>query len=253
MGLIDDLRRRHLQKSSDQPVLTEETAEFWRWLKPGQMVIVNDLQALMDANKLASPATSMDYEIKSSINVPIEKIGGEYWLYEVEGGGETLLLVVKMARQTFDVRMYFQVQELPTGNRLELARDQGCDWLFLPPVDSVDLQDRRNLQDFPPNQWRYTGDIQAPITDKSGTRTVTFLKKDPGELGGECSFDPPDQGLEGKQLFGTAVEYRTEEQTLNPELLILEIGLPESEEGGLIKIYLGAPVRLSEIEVLRTQ
>lgn len=253
MGLLDDLRRQ-MRKNERTTLLTEENPDFWRNVQVGQMVVLNDLQALMDASKLTTPGQSMDYLITRRFRVDTEGGVGEYLFFELEGGGEILLMMVKIVGNLFEVRLYFQVPEIQEGNRLDFVRrDPSDDWLFLPPLQAV--PDRRLLQDFPPIEWIYTPDIQAPIKDKMGERTVTFLKKDIGEVGGECEIDSPDGEIDGP-LLATIAEYLTSDQTLNPELLILEIGSvldPFGEpvtDGGLIRIYFGASVKLSEVEVL---
>ena len=69
-----------------------------------------------------------------------------------------------------------------------------------------------------------------------------------GELQASVAYDPYESGE--KELLATVVEFDTGDETTCPEMLVLEIGHPENDEGGLIRLFFGNSIKPTEADVL---
>ncbi|GEM_PF-4580071 len=247
MGLLDNLRGvARISVGGGARNLTEENPDFWRDLEPGTIVDLSDYQAMRDASKLGNETLHVDYTITSMKYVQPPEGLVEYYLYDIEGAGENLLLTVKIVGDVFDIFIYFPISGVEPGNRLSFEQ-QGFDWLFI-PVNGIPEM----LPDFPRNEWLYTQEFFIPIDDKLNNKIDgKFNLKAPGELTGPCRQNPPVSGLD--TMIATVAEYCTEADTMNPEVLLLEVGNPDNEDGGLIKAYIGVAVDLRNVEAFRTQ
>ena len=83
---------------------------------------------------------------------------------------------------------------------------------------------------------------------EKGAVDIRYVQKPQGELQGTCLEDPVPSG-ETAPLVATIVEYVTDQECDNPELLVTEIGAAD-DEGGSITLLEGGPVNLAEVDII---
>lgn len=114
------------------------------------------------------------------------------------------------------------------GNRRDMI-DAGRLWLFQQPDDP---------ENFRLNELHYTDDIVF-TDDATGEETV-FHKKAQGEI--------ITRTTNGR--VAVVVEYEAQTPNPTPEMMLVELGGEGTEDGGLIRLMIGAKVSGAEISVI---
>lgn len=205
---------------------------FWKEdVRVGQTVTLSDPQALKDSLDAGEGAAARDYIVKA-IQIVTNDLGIEWRFFEMYDSEETLFLLVKSVDDAMDLRVYFEPPEFETGNRRDVL-DTGQRWLFQEPEDP---------DDFRFDKLEYTLTIGAPVVPNE------YERKRVGALFGELSFLPPRPEM--GDCLAQIVEYQSQEECENPEILILESGGESGDEGGYIMLLLGAPISPEDVEIL---
>jgi hypothetical protein len=253
------------------PVFTDkETPDFWRSLKSGDFVSINDTEAfeasLAEGKRSGGERSGggLDYAVGDirtfALLGPESKHGfgpraplgargplgahaplGEYRFIELqrEGSGPLYLTLVDLP-DSFELRLYFIPAGLEPGTRDEFI-DRGQTWLFLPPS---------NPDDFISAELEYAPYPDVPEIEEGGeSRKLLFSRVGPGSLYGEGR---------DTQASVIIVEYAAEapegaREPTNPLLLVLEEGWIKSdgsqpEEGGYLTVLLGKVMRTSDLD-----
>jgi hypothetical protein len=214
---------------------------FWEDIKPGSVVVVNDAQAMLEALKRGLDAEGgVNYEIKRVLRLKELNSLATWILLKLEGIDE-IWFMVKIVGREVDHRIYFEVPEFTPGNRADMiAREMY--WLFEDP--GPDWQEAYN-------DLKYSGIINID-TDPGGqgqaTKT-TYQQKPFGEMHSRCSELPKQPASD--EYLATLVEYSSADGTDNPELLILELGGEEAQEGGYIMMMLGCAASTADLRVFK--
>jgi hypothetical protein len=214
---------------------------FWKDIKPGGVVVVNDEQAMMEAIKRGVDAEGgVNYEIKRVLRLN-EVNGLATWtLLKLEGMDEVWLMV-KIVGQEVDHRIYFEVPDFSPGNRADMiAREMF--WLFEDPGP-----DWKSAY----NDLKFINTINIdtnPGGNAPATRT-SYQQKPFGPMYARCSEEPKQS--EGDEYLAILVEYSSADATDNPELLLLELGGEHGQEGGYIMMMLGCTAAIADLRVFK--
>lgn len=209
---------------------------YWRAIKPDSTLVITDDQALRE------DISGQNYLIKQVIK--IREKGGicEWLLFELEGQDEApdSWLMAKLVDKEVDIRVYFEPDDFESGNRDDMIVQSNM-FLFQRPEDSEDFH-CNDLEYAKHIGWDFPG-------DKEGDDDIHVdYNVKVGELQGDVSYDPYQSGQE--VLLATVVEFDTGDETTCPEMLVLEIGHPENEKGGLIRLFFGNSIKPTEADVL---
>ena len=206
----------------------------WLHFPPGSFITLSDSQSLEDSQKRGEGFQGIRFAVESTL-VADDTEGFASWvMLRLNDSHQRLLLVVKAVDDALDHRIYYANEDFRPARREEVVR-RGDTWLFEAPEDE---------NNFEPADLRYTAEI-VQTTDE---RAITYVRKDQGERHANATETPNPLGL--TQQIATVVEYSTSDATENPELLVLEIGAA-SRRTGEITLYLGCPIRESEIDLLK--
>lgn len=201
--------------------LSESTKNFWKKLKVGDIIGLQDKQAIedqMDEGKTLGET----YTVRSIKTFKAEGEHGclaEFLLVEMDKEEETLYLSIKLVDKDVTLRVFYEAEEFEQGNREDiLAREE--EWLFKEPEDT---------NDFDPGDLEYASSIIQNIDDED----VEFTQLPQGELHGSCTVVPEETGV--GNVFMTLVEYSTDVDCDNPYMLVIEeevIDCCEEDEDG---------------------
>lgn len=212
---------------------------FWADVHVGDIVQMKDEQALQDSLKRGDGLNPIDFVV-GEIRESVEANGLCTWrLYRLDDPGQqTLWLLLKIVDEMMDVRVYYTPDEeyTPT-NRMDLI-DGGSGWLF------------DGTQGVPLGDAMFAPVVAYTETHEDGTvAELEYQRKNP-TLSASMEIVPAPSGVE-MPLMTLVTEYRTEQQCLNPELLILEVGGEDDPRGGLVYLYLGSPLMETDFDVLK--
>jgi len=216
----------------------KESPEFWRELKPGSTISLTDAQALDDSMQSGQGVSARDYVVRERRSIKQLEGPLEWQLFDVEDGEGRLWFLVKIVDTDIALRVYFEAEGFEPGTRAELI-DREMSWLFQEPEDP---------DGFRCNELAYAEEIIQDIEVDGEEKEIRFRIKPQGELHGACTHLP--QQSWPQVMMATVVEYATQQACENPELLLLELGGEEGEDGGVITLLLGCGLRLSEVDVL---
>lgn len=219
-------------------LLEESTPEFWKnKIIAGKSVIhLADQQTLLTAIREGNYNGGKDY-IAQRIRKIRERSGlMEYVMIDL---GESLWLVLKIVDTAIDVRVYEEVDTdaFSPGNRADMIRNERY-WLFQAPES----------ENFNYNELLYTYSMNHAMEVEGQETEFEYDQKGQGEIYGECTTVPPEVGLPQK-MMAVVVEYQSTVDNANPEIMVVEIGGENADEGGLISMMIGANIRPSEIDV----
>lgn len=187
-----------------------------REVEVGDIVILDDKQTIKDQIKTGGSVAGKRAKV-----IKIEKITTDvcsWTLYALDY--DNLYLVVQQVDDIQELCLYSRVDEFPMGDRSDVLHV--APWIFENPEEGVDNLD--NLC--------YTTCISAP--DGSD-----FHQKMDGTLWGE------DQD----GLLAGVIEWRTDADIENPDLMLTEVG--DGDHGGLIILYQGCEIAENDIEVMK--
>lgn len=218
--------------------LREYNAAFWRTkITAGKTFIkISDGQAIEESLNKENDADGVEYLVKSTKTF---KSGPIEWLFiQLEKkGDEQLYVMVKMVNDDFEIRVYFEDPSFKQGNRHDML-DNEMFWLF---------QEPKNMEEFNENPRAYMNKLNYTMTlgRTENGKDLAFILKDQGEI--YCKH---------KGSLVTIVEYKTDQECDNPELILLEEGDSGSDRtkkddgsGGYITLLVGATINPEEIEV----
>ena len=219
------------KKEEEKVNLDNSTFSYWNKATVGQFVSLSDEQAIEDAMRLGNGTTCMDYQIKAIIKIDELNNLAKWILLQLDCPEEEIYIMVKSVSEEIDLRAYFILPEIEAGSRQDLLND-GMDWLF----EDTSQSSAEDLS--------FTHQI-VQHTEKDGEDLeLLFKRKRQGELTGTCTITGDAQ-----QLLGTIVEYSTDTDWENPEMLILETG-PRDSHTSYVRVMAGNSLSLSEAELL---
>lgn len=227
-------------------MLDKQNPLFWKQIKTGSTVTLTDEQSIKDSMDRGEGVRGRDYLVDTILKINADNRIAEWIVMHLDDDEQDIFLVVKIVDQVFDIYVYFQPDEVETGDRRDII-DRGDNWIFAEPDD---------VENFKFNELEFSFEIflNDEKEDADGNFEdfeILYKMKKQGVLYGTCFNEPSQSGL--SRMFATIVEYHSDNETDNPELLITEIGGAESEHGGLITILLGCSVNLAEVDVLSSQ
>lgn len=256
-------RRRPRPRS--RQLTSEAEAAHWKQIKVGDLVTLTDQQTieLLMKDKKAGFAMGVELTVRSvgrlrEQNRLAEWIVAEFEPVRIEGEDSVWYLVVKIVDDSFDLRVMFVPDGVPSGSRHDLL-EAGHTWLFMPPEDEFNFE---------------AGDLQftEAIDQQIDGQDVVYHQKHQGVLFAEYDEDPRLPNVTYPQ-FATVLEYRTDAGIDNPEILVLELGgvkpsdrrfadsydeaqqanwraEQSSRHGGFITMYNGTNVGLNDVELM---
>jgi hypothetical protein len=235
MGAMSPPPLRDLKKSP----MDKSKPEDWMAVRPGSVVTVSDAQGIADSMKRGLGVRGIDYTVERIGKLRQVNDLSTHLLFTLKDEAQMTYLLVKIVDDLIDLGLYFEPDGLAPGTRQELV-DRGALWLF---------QEPSNPQNFDPAELRYTTSIRQTLPKAGGGQEeVLYEIKPQGELQCDYTETPPRSGMSGN-LLATVVEYRTAQQTENPEFLILEIG-EKNGTSSYVQFFLGCGVKFSEVDVL---
>lgn len=197
--------------------LSSNTKKFWKQLKIGDIIGLQDKQAIEDQMKEGKELGETDYEVRCIKTFKVDgELGrlAEYLLIELVQGEETIFLSVKIVDDHIYLRVFFEVEEFEQGNRVDMLEND-CEWIFEEPEDTEDF----NFTDL---------EYAKSIVQKVDEEEVEFTLLPQGELSGECTSNPKESGI--GDVFMTLAEYSTDVDCGNPYLLIIEEEVVQSDD-----------------------
>jgi hypothetical protein len=206
----------------------------WLEFPPGSFITLSDNQSMEDSQKRGEGFRGIRFAVESTLVADDTEGFGSWVFVRLNDNHQRLLLVIKAVDNALDTRLYYAHETFHPARREEVIR-RGDTWLFEAPEDEANF-DAADL--------RYT----AEIVLNTGDREITYVRKDQGERHANATETPNPLGM--LRQIATLVEYSTSDATENPELLVLEIG-SASRRTGEVALYLGCPIKDSEIDVLK--
>lgn len=157
----------------------------------------------------------------------------EWMFFQLQESATPLWLMVKITPESVGFSLLSESDELRSGTRKEFIERQEF-WLFNEPNDpeSLILEEL----DFASEIFWV---VENSDTEVQG-REILYRMHEQGILYGLVTHTPTQFPLE--PVMGIVVEYTTEEDPDNSDLVVLEIGGEEGQEGGHITVMFGSPV-----------
>ncbi len=214
--------------------------QFWRDLKPGSFITLTDAGTINDALESGGDLSGRQFEVRKIIHIDESNKLLTWRFFVLESAGtKTVWLLAKIVDQDFDLRVLFVPDDFDKGDRHDQIGWEHYE-LFQKPEDpdNIVLEEL----EFATSLHRVEGGEE----DKE--REIEYALKGQGELNGDVTEIPTPSGV--IPLIATVAEYSTDDETENPEAILLEIGNPECETGGLIRLLLGSPVSLSDVDII---
>lgn len=215
------------------PRIKQDQIAYWNAIAPGSFITLTDKQSLEDSQKAGNGLNGMKYTVER-VSMAKDKSGFGQWVFlTLDEPKQPLLLMVKAVDNEIDYRIYYASEDFKRASR-DAVIARGDKWLFEPPATE---------NNFEPGDLKYAAEIEFAIGD---TKT-TYGRNDQGERHATLRENPPRSGM--TNLLATIVEYSTDDQADNPNLLITEIG-GATRKTGEVTLYLGCPIRTSEINII---
>ena len=226
-------------------MLDKDNPSFWRDILPGSTVTINDEQAIADSIERGEGVSGRDYLVESIWKIRQEEGLAEWLLFKLDDDEQEVFLVAKIVDRSIDLYVFFEPDEFEPGNRRDIV-DREDLWVFEEPKDFEDFSfDELEFV----HEFRWI--VDAGDEDDSGEKEIEFRLKAQGILYGSCTRDPVQSGID--RMMASVAEFSTTDDYENPEVMIIELGGEKSDEGGLISLMVGCPIRTAEVEVLKTQ
>lgn len=226
-------------------MLDKDNPEFWREIIPGSTITLTDTQAIDDSVRKGGGVSGTDYMVESVWKIMHKDRFAEWLLFKLDDEEQELWLIAKIVDREVDLAVFFEPDEFRPGNRRDLV-EQGDTWLFNEPD---------NPEDFEYDELEFVNEIIWEVESGEGEdlreMEVSYRMKGQRVLYGYCTHDPIQSGL--GRIMASVIEYRTDADYDNSELMLLELGGEHSREGGLITMLIGCPINFSEVDVLKAQ
>ena len=227
--------------SSNETVLSDgkNGISFWRDIKPGDTLQLKDEITINEQIKAGKGIDGLFISVARTMGI---KYGGgavEWVFLEFKDTAPKTYVMAKAAGEFLDLRLYREAGDFPSGNRKDMLETENY-WVFEKPD---------NPDDFSYLELKYTDTVARKIEGVE----ITYTRKSQGEMDGECSITPEIPGSEA--LLATLSEYKLDADAggrthENNELMLLEIGSPDIDEGGLIQLLEGRTLQLTDVDVL---
>jgi hypothetical protein len=222
-----------------------DNVKTWREIKLKDIIVIKDFQAMEEGLEKGLGAGGIDYTVVELENFKVHGSTIEYMFVKLsnEVMEQSIFLVVKIVDNEFDLRIYYELDDFNPGTRKESLEGEFC-WLFEDDVD----------EDFSLTEIPYANEIIEEGENEEGESWRFVYSKKPQEELIATVTGPFVPGQE--TLLVTIVEYLcTDGDTLDTELLILERGTvsqyreDEDVDGGVISLYKGSDLNLSDIDI----
>jgi hypothetical protein len=213
-------------------LVTDSTVKFWTDLKVGDIVNISDSQAIEQDMQDNDEIDGIEYAITSIDTYSIKDDLGTFKFFNLKDMSEqsqALKMVVKIIDNEIDHFIYFQIDDIPVGNRVDFL-EQGFEFFFSNHEEDID-----------PLDLEFNPDLSDP-TGKVYNKYMETL--------GEIGHVPAESGID-EPLMCQVVEYlyEGEEEVENERLMIIEEG--DGECGGLITLLSGTTLTLADIEIYK--
>lgn len=215
-----------------------DSPEFWRSILPGSTISLTDKLAIEDSIERTEGVKGRDYVIEKIRDIRQDESFAQWLMYKLQDPDQELWLMAKIVDQHVKLLVYYEPAEFEQGDRKDLL-DRGDYWLFDEPPDP---------KDFFPDDLNYTDEIVWAVEKSGVEQDVVYTMKGQRVLYGLSRHRPIMKGLE--EAMTAVVEYETEDDEDNPELLVLEIGGETGNRGGFVNVMFGIEIGFSEVEVL---
>lgn len=218
----------------------KDSPAFWRAIKPGDFITLKDVETLT-ANMQAADGDELgDLEVRLVRRLSEMDQLAE-WILIYLDTPQKLVLLATIVDELVSLRLMFQPKEWIAGNRRQIIDRGDHGWLFLPPADEAN---------FSLNELAYTdGTIEVPLP--GGNAKAVY-----GYKGNQfsCTVKENPRRQKGRgTMIATIAEYGSPDESLaNRELVVVEIGLAENVDGGLIGLHVGAPIEFADVDVIRS-
>lgn len=207
----------------------------WLALKSGSTVLLSDKQSLIDSRDRGFGLKPLTFSVKRVMLLTENENMAKWIFVDISDDKQPLCLMAKYVNEEVDFRVYYLSEDFKATTR-QGAIDRGDLWLFQKPS---------NEHDFKPIELRYTMDIKQTLKSKE---ELNYSQKAQKEMSGSWTENPPRDGM--SNMLATIVEYCTDVECENPEMMILEVGSKFNVNGGEVALYLGTRINESEIQVL---
>jgi hypothetical protein len=222
-----------------------QTTQDVRSIKPGDQIWLTDEQSIKDLieDGADDAMEGLQLEVHQVRHIRESRGLADWYFAKLTGYKIPLTFMAKIVDQEMDLRIYYQPDDIESGNRQDQI-DQGNFWLFTEPEDKGD---------FIPAKLEMASVFDQTIDDVG---RVEFSVKG-GALHGELRERPIPAGVPQPQ-FVSITEYSAGEyydRIENPELVVLEIGGLDEDgdqlvEGGLITVFQGANVDPNDLSLM---
>jgi hypothetical protein len=230
-------------ESSDKPVSSQDKngISFWRNVKPGDTLQLKDEVTVDEQIKAGKGVDGLFIPVSRTASVQSGG-GAVQWIFiELKDTAPKTYVMAKAVGEFLDLRLYREAADFPTGNRKDMLDTENF-WVFEKPD---------NPDDFSYLELKYTD----TVTRKIEGGEITYTQKSQGEMDGECAMNPEIPG--SVALLATISEYQADIDAggrtptgANNELMFLEAGSPDLDEGGLIQLLEGRTLQLTDVDVL---
>ena len=219
--------------------------DHWREIRPGSTITLSDQQAIADSIEQGEGVRGRDYLVNTVWRIRQDESLVEWLLFKLDDDEQEIYIVVKIVDRDLNLFVYFEPNEFQPGNRRDTI-ERGDTWLFEEPddVDDFRFDDLKFVREI---VWTIEIEDNGGVQDKD----VSYRMKGQGVLYGTCTHDPAQADLE--RMMAAIIEYSSESDYENPELMLLELGGERGEDGGLISLMIGCSINKSEVDVLKAQ
>jgi len=226
-------------------MLEKDNPSFWREIIPGSTITLTDEQSIADSIEQGKGVNAQDYIVESILTIRQDNGLAEWLLFNLGDDDQEMYLTAKIVDQHVDLLVYFEPDEFPPGNRADIINRDDM-WLFEEPDD---------VNDFSFDELEFTKEITwiNETTDNGNTieKEILFKIKGQGIQYGICTHQPFKTGL--NRVMASVIEYSTDIDYENPDIMVLELGGEKGDEGGLISMLIGCRINLTEVDVLKSR
>ena len=221
-------------------ILDQSKADFWREVRPESFITINDTEALMASLGQGVGLRGQECVVRSVYE--IRQMDGlcEWLFFKLDNDGtEVYLLVTIVPDAEPDFTIFYEAGGFDSGNRQDIL-DAEQEYIFEEPEDT---------DDFEIGSLEYANEFFYDQVPEDGPAVeCQFIRKSFSPLQAWASRNPP----QGDRLLTTVVQYDTEsEGAHSPEALILEMGNPDNDDGGLIQLFFGTSIGSHEMMVIK--
>lgn len=223
-----------------KPTFYKNSPDFWREIRPTSIITLTDLQAVKESLSSGAGAEGKEYTVDWVYQLKEVSELAEWLFIKMDGVQDDILyLFVLIADAKVSLSIFYAAGGFEPCLRSE-ALDKKQEFLFAQPD---------NTENYRLGDLVFTGTFPYNLTDENGnTVEVTYRLKNFGTQQAMAYRNPPEP-----RLLATISQYSADNDGVeSPEAMILELGNPTDENGGLISLYLGNKVTPEELSVLNS-